>query len=124
MVEKLLESRADANAVDRRGEAPLHLAAARGDYAVAKLLLQQHGRASLANRLGLVPEDCARARGHVDVVTLLQHREARRRQGAFGGFWGLFRWVSMGFEGISPQNRRVFAWISSTWAEEWAVPTT
>jgi ankyrin repeat protein len=63
-----------ANAEDRAGHRPLHIAASNGDYAMVRLLLE-YGVDSLARSrvTGKTPEECARDRGHTSVVALLQN---------------------------------------------------
>lgn len=78
MAEQLLSSASleavGANAEDRAGDRPIHIAAKNGDYALVRLLLERGAGATARSRVtGKTPEESARERGHASVVALLQN---------------------------------------------------
>lgn len=63
-----------ANAEDRAGNRPLHLAARNGDYAMVRLLVECNVDTTARSRVtGKTPEEYASERGHSSVVALLQN---------------------------------------------------
>lgn len=78
VAERLLDTGiADVNAEDRQGERPLHIASERGDYALAKLLLEHGGSATARTRTRATATECARERA-------LAHRGAPRAPARLG----------------------------------------
>ena len=67
----LVEHGAIINAIDERGNTPLHGAAASGHLEVIAFLLKHQALLSLRNRDGKTPSDLAREREFPDVVRLL-----------------------------------------------------
>ena len=78
IVDALLARGADAGAAAGAGVTPLHLAAKRGDAAIAKRLLARGADPHAALPTGRTPADVAGDRGHMDLSISL--RRARRRK--------------------------------------------
>ncbi len=68
----LLHAHADANAVDAKGNLPLHAAASNGEAAMVRLLLPQTKDPRQKNRAGRTPHDYAVENGHRAVAKLLE----------------------------------------------------
>lgn len=73
-VTALLSAGADPAAVDRHGYAPIHLAASRGDRAVAELLLACGADPGVQTRDGKRAADIAMDRGYAEVAAWLRSR--------------------------------------------------
>jgi ankyrin repeat protein len=76
VVELLLASKADVNAIGKFGLAPLHLAARKGSKDVAQLLLANKARVNARNNNRETPLHLAALKGDLDMVELLLTNKA------------------------------------------------
>jgi ankyrin repeat protein len=67
----LLDAGARIDAVDDRGNTPLHAAAEVGSLRVVEILVSRGARRGVKNRAGATALDLAKRRGDADVVQLL-----------------------------------------------------
>ena len=74
VITALLAAGSDAGAVDAQGYTPLHLAATRGDVAVAELLMACGADCSVRTLDGRLASDIAREHDHLDLAALLLPR--------------------------------------------------
>lgn len=68
---RLVEHRADVNAIEEGGYTPLHQAADLGDVEMVRLLLERGARIDVKTEDDRTPQDLARAKGHVAVAEKL-----------------------------------------------------
>jgi ankyrin repeat protein len=66
--QRLVEHRADVNAVEEGGYTPLHQAADLGDTEMVRILLERGARLDVVADDGQTPQDLARAKGHTAVA--------------------------------------------------------
>ena len=71
---------------DKRGDTPLHAAAATGNKDCVRLLLKSGGNINIVNQTGLIPEELARLNGHRSVWKMLvRYRKWLEGQAQPGG---------------------------------------
>ncbi|GAB5517205.1 MAG: hypothetical protein Rhob2KO_49300 [Rhodopirellula baltica] len=75
MANMLLENGANPDAVDARGDTPLHLAAKVNSLSIIKLLLRHNADASITNKQLYTPIHDAAAAGNTEVAKLLLDHE-------------------------------------------------
>ena len=81
----IAEGPALVNALNARGETPLHRAALNGHTEVARVLLAREADVNLQDNHGYTPLHCAAERGHTEVArVLLKHRASVDAQGTRG----------------------------------------
>ena len=90
-VEWHLEGGVDVNALNERGATPLHAAAAKGQLAVAKLLISRGADLTLLYENEFTPLHLAADRGYVELIDLLIESGADVNAPGFSGFTPLHR---------------------------------
>jgi len=76
MIMLLLENKAEINAKDNQGSAPLHLAAWFGNTDAVKLLLANNANRDIKNVDGNTPLDIAIKENHKNIADLLRQHAA------------------------------------------------
>lgn len=85
IVEILLESGADVNVVDARGETPLHVAARWGKQAILQVLVQAGSDVHIQNKSNKTALALAIREGHSDAVETLTRWSAKKHLAAMPG---------------------------------------
>jgi ankyrin repeat protein len=88
-IQQHIAAKTDLNKPNAAGLTPLHIAAAKGDLATFKLLLQAGADPKRKSPDGKTPLDLARARNQVAIVQFLDQNKGKGGRGLIDGGLGV-----------------------------------